>query len=151
MHVSYAMVVHEASGRIVYKTRNKTGGDVTPTIKTGTLQPFGDVCYIGETLQPDYVIGRTSLDDHENINYETQRWNAETEQLRDATPEEIASYKDVVSTANATDALSNSKEVMALITVLAPLHERSVDSLTDAVVAQLKQARIRSDLSRGML
>ncbi len=137
-HISYALVVHQASGRIVYKTRNKTGGDVNPAIKTGTLEPFGDVCYIGETLQPDYVIGHTSLDDHENINYETQRWNAETEQLRDATPEEIASYKDVVGTANATDALSASKEVMALITVLAPLHEMSVEALTDAVIAQLK-------------
>ena len=137
-HISYALVVHQVSGRIVYKTRNKTGGDVNPTIKTGTLPPFGDVCYIGETLQPDYVIGRISLDDHENINYETQRWNAETEQLRDATPEEITSYKDVVNTADATGALSNSKEVMALITVLAPLHEMSVQALTDAVIAQLK-------------
>ena len=131
-HISYALVVHQVSGRIVYKTRNKTGGDVNPTIKNGTILPFDDVCYIGETLQPDYVIGRISLDDHENINYETQRWNS------DATPEEIASYKDVVNTADATDALSASKEVMALITVLAPLHEMSVEALTDAVIAQLK-------------
>jgi len=137
-HISYALVVHQVSGRIVYKTRNKTGGDVNPTIKNGTILPFNDVCYIGETLQPDYVIGRISLDDHENINYETQRWNSDTEQLRDATPEEIASYKDVVNTADATDALSASKEVMALITVLAPLHEMSVEALTDAVIAQLK-------------
>tara|TARA_R110002020_G_C16205283_1_gene766595 strand:- start:53 stop:484 length:432 start_codon:yes stop_codon:yes gene_type:complete len=137
-HISYALVVHQVSGRIVYKTRNKTGGDVNPTIKNGTILPFDDVCYIGETLQPDYVIGRISLDDHENINYETQRWNSDTEQLRDATPEEIASYKDVVNTADATDALSASKEVMALITVLAPLHEMSVEALTDAVIAQLK-------------
>ena len=137
-HITYALVVHQASGRIVYKTRNKTGGDVNPTIKTGTLPPFGDVCYIGETLQPDYVIGRISLDDHENINYETQRWDSDTEQLRDATPEEIASYKDVVNTADATDVLSSSKEVMALITVLAPLHEMSVEALTNAVIAQLK-------------
>jgi len=137
-HISYALVVHQVSGRIVYKTRNKTGGDVNPTIKNGTILPFDDVCYIGETLQPDYVIGRISLDDHENINYETQRWNSDTEQLRDATPEEIASYKDVVNTADATYALSASKEVMALITVLAPLHEMSVEALTDAVIAQLK-------------
>ena len=54
------------------------------------------------------------------------------------TPEEIASYKDVVNTADATDVLSSSKEVMALITVLAPLHEMSVEALTNAVIAQLK-------------
>ena len=138
-HISYALVVHKTSGRIVYKTRNKTGGDVNPTIKTGTLQPFEDECYVGDTLQPDYVIGRIALDDHQTeINYKTQRWDSSLEQLRNATPEEIAEYKDLVDRADATHQVSKDRTVTALIKVLAPLQDLSVSELTARVVDQLK-------------
>lgn len=137
-HISYAMVVHDATGRIVYKTRNKTGGEVNLAIKTGTLQPFGDVCYIGDTLQPDYIVGRIALDDHVDIDYQTQRWNSETDTLRDATPAEIAEYQDVTGSFDAANTLRENTAVTALIEVLAPLHDMPVDELRDLVIGELK-------------
>ena len=138
-HISYALVVHQASGRIVYKTRNKTGGDVTPTIKQETLPPFNDVCYIGSTLQPDYVIGRIALDDHARVNYETQRWDSETETLREATPEEIAEYQNVTTTATASGDVNGDKTLVALIEVVADLHDMTASDVTDLVVTKLRE------------
>ena len=137
-HISYALIVHQASGRIVYKTRNKTGGDVQSTIKTRTIPPFDDVCYVGDTLQPDYVIGRVALDDHVGINYERQRWNSETDTLRDATPEEIAEYQDVTGSFDATNTLRENTTVTAIIAALAPLHDLTVEDLTNQVIDKLK-------------
>ena len=135
MHISYEMVVHEASGRIVYKTRNKSGGSVTAAKKLGELAPFADVCFVGDVLQPDYVIRTVTLDDHETIDYETQRFDADG--LRDATSSERAEYRAVVDRVNAETQIAADRVSVALIDVLASLHDTTAEALTDLVVAKL--------------
>ena len=137
-HISYAMIVHAESGRVVYKTRNKTGGDVEPAIKSGVLAPFDDLVYVGDILQPDYLIVKLTLDDHDSIDYATQRWDSVAGVLRDATVEEVAEYHNVVSTYAARLDVAANKLVVALIGALAPLHGLSAEQLTDAVVEKLR-------------
>ena len=139
-HISYAMIVHAATGRIVYKTRNKSGGNVEPAIKTGTQQPFDDVCYVGDTLQPDYLVGKVTLDDHDGIDYATQRFDINAQALRAATADEIAAYREVIKTADANSDVNGNKTLVALIDVVADLHNMTASDVKDLVVAKLKDS-----------
>ena len=79
-HISYAMIVHAATGRIVYKTRNKSGGTVEPA------------------------------------------------------------YRDVIKTADASSDVNGNKTLVALIDVVADLHNMTASDVKDLVVAKLKDS-----------
>jgi hypothetical protein len=136
-NTSYALVVHQPSERIVYKTRNKRGGPVEPTILHDLQPPFGDICWVDKTLQPGYVIRKVTLDSKERIDAATQRFDLAEGALRASTPDEETEYRKVLSTAKARLIVDCDEKLHAVVAVIADLHKMTAHAVTDLVIKQL--------------
>ena len=131
-NISYAIVVHQPSERIVYKTRTKRGGPVEPTILHDPQPPFGDICWVGDTLQTGYVIRKVTLDRQERIDAATQRFDLPEGALRASTPDEETEYRKVLSTAKARLIVDCDEKLHAVVAVITWVCAKTSTTVADA-------------------